>query len=238
MDPQSVRKTYKYRLYPTPEQARALDTVLWRCRTLYNVALEERKTAWERCGVSLNYYHQANELPDLKAACPEYGAVHSQVLQDVVRRLDNTAQAFFRRIQRGEQAGFPRFTGCNRHQRFTYAHFGNGAVVDGGALSLSKIGRISIRLHRPIEGAPKPVTMRREADGWYVGFAAPTRRYSPCLRLGRRRALTWGWNRSLLLPTGSPFSIPATIVGPKRICAAANGVSRAASRGASAVRRR
>jgi hypothetical protein len=48
MEPQTVRKPYKYRLYLTPEQERMLDTVLWRCRTLYNVALEERKTAWEQ----------------------------------------------------------------------------------------------------------------------------------------------------------------------------------------------
>jgi putative transposase len=96
-----------------------LDTVLWRCRTLYNVALEQRTTAWERCGVSLNSYQQANELPDLKAACPEYGEVHSQVLQDVLRRLDKTYQAFFRRIRRGEKAGFPRFKGCHRYRSFT-----------------------------------------------------------------------------------------------------------------------
>ena len=56
MEPQSVRKTYKYRLNPTPEQERMFDTVLWRCRTFYNVALDERKTAWERRRVSVNYY--------------------------------------------------------------------------------------------------------------------------------------------------------------------------------------
>ena len=76
-----------------------------RCRALYNVALEERKTAWERCGVSLTYYHQANELPDLKAACPEYGEIHSQVLQDVLKRLERTYQNFFRRIREGEKPG-------------------------------------------------------------------------------------------------------------------------------------
>jgi putative transposase len=105
MEPQRVRKTYKYRLYPTPEQERVLDTILWRCRARYNVALEERKTAWERRGVSLNYYHQANELPDLKAACPEYGEVHSQVLQDVLKRLERTYQGFFRRIRDGGRQG-------------------------------------------------------------------------------------------------------------------------------------
>src|SRR5262249_21988675 len=102
MDTQSVRKTYKYRLYPTPEQERALDTVLWRCRPFYNVGVEERKTAWERRGVSLNYYHQANELPDLKRACPELAEVNAQVLQDVLKRLERTYQNFFHRLREGE----------------------------------------------------------------------------------------------------------------------------------------
>jgi putative transposase len=53
MERQSVRKTYKYKLNPTPEQAGTLDRVLWRCRTLYNAALDERKTAWERGRVSI-----------------------------------------------------------------------------------------------------------------------------------------------------------------------------------------
>ncbi len=66
-----MRKTCKYKLNPAPAQARALGTVLWRCRTPYNVALEERTTAWERRGVSIPYYRQKAELPDLKAPCPE-----------------------------------------------------------------------------------------------------------------------------------------------------------------------
>jgi hypothetical protein len=45
---EAVRKTFKYRLMPTPEQEGALKTVLWRCRTLYNVALEQRTTWWAR----------------------------------------------------------------------------------------------------------------------------------------------------------------------------------------------
>jgi putative transposase len=65
--------------------------VLLRCRTLYNCTLEQRKTWWERGqGKSATYLQQASELPDLKAACPEYGEVHSQVLQDVLRRVEKT----------------------------------------------------------------------------------------------------------------------------------------------------
>jgi putative transposase len=71
----AVRKTYTYKLVPTPAQEQSLERVLWRCRTLYNVAMEERKTAWERCHVTVNYYQQKAELPDLKADCPEYAEV-------------------------------------------------------------------------------------------------------------------------------------------------------------------
>ncbi len=52
--PESGRKSYKYKLKPTPEQERALALVLWRCRTLYNTALEQRITAWERRHVSVS----------------------------------------------------------------------------------------------------------------------------------------------------------------------------------------
>jgi putative transposase len=86
-----VRKCYTYKLTPTPDQEQALEAVLSRCWTLYNVALEQRKTWWERGhGKSVTYYQQATELPDMKAACPEYAEVHSQVLQDVLRRVDKT----------------------------------------------------------------------------------------------------------------------------------------------------
>jgi len=68
MEQPTVRKTFKYQLNPTPEQERALETVLHRCRMLYNCALEQRKTWWGRGqGISASYYQQATELPDLKA---------------------------------------------------------------------------------------------------------------------------------------------------------------------------
>src|SRR5215468_6324353 len=48
-----IRKSFKYKLKPTPEQERALAFVVRRCRELYNAALEERKEAWEKCSVSI-----------------------------------------------------------------------------------------------------------------------------------------------------------------------------------------
>jgi putative transposase len=78
---EAVRKTFKYRLHPTPAQMQALEMVLARCRTLYNVALEQCKIWWQRGqGIGATYYQQKGELPELKASCPEYAEINAQVL--------------------------------------------------------------------------------------------------------------------------------------------------------------
>jgi putative transposase len=183
MERQMVRKTYKYKLKPTSEQERELARVLGLCRSLYNTALEQRIIAYRRAGVSLSRFQQEGELKDLRAELPEYAAIHSHVLQDVLARLDKTYQAFFRRVQTGEKAGFPRYQGRDRWHSFTYSftykEFGNGATLDNGFLVLAKIGRFAVRWSRTLEGTPKTVTLSREADGWYVCFSCadvPVRR--------------------------------------------------------------
>ncbi len=124
-------------------------------------------------------------MPDLNAGCPEFAVVHSQVLQDVLKRLDKAFDAFFRRVKAEETPGYPRFQGRGRYHSFTYPQYGNGAALDGGVLVLAKVGRVRIRLHRPVEGAPKTVTIRREADGWYACLSCehvPTRPLPPTCR--------------------------------------------------------
>ncbi len=169
----SPRKTYKFKLRPTSAQERVLDGIVWACRRLYNTALEQRITLYRQRGISLSRYAQEAELKDLRAAFPEYAAIHSQILQNVLARLEKTYQAFFRRILHGEKPGFPRFQGRGRGRfnSFTYKEFSNGARLDNGFLVLSKIGRVALRWSRPIEGTPKTVTISREADGWYVCFS-------------------------------------------------------------------
>jgi putative transposase len=170
------KRTYKYRLYPTTEQAAQLDTTLARCRELYNAALQERRDAYRMAGKTLNYYDQANQLPAVKEARPEYRDIYSQVLQDVILRVDRAFQAFFRRAAAGEKPGYPRFQGRDRYDSFTYPQYGNGVKLtysDGrfGQLTLSKLGTFKVRMHRPIDGTIKTVTIRRDGDQWYVCFS-------------------------------------------------------------------
>ncbi len=189
---ETVRKTYKEKLRPTPAHERALGDVLGRCRDLYNTALEQRITAWQRCHVSVSRFSQETELKAIRAEFPEYAAIHSHILQDVLARLDKTYQAFFRRVQRGEKAGFPRFKSRNRFHSFTFKEYGNGARLDNGFLVLSKIGRISVHWSRPIVGTPKTVTISQEADGWYVAISCAEVPVKPLPPTGQETAIDLG----------------------------------------------
>lgn len=166
-----MRKAFKYRIYPTKETEQKLFWTLTRCRELYNAGLSERKDAYKYARKSTTYYDQQNDLPEIKAEIrEEYCDIAAHVLQDVLRRLDKAFQNFFRRCKNGEKPGFPRFQGRNRYCSFTYPD-GAGWKFDGEKLHLSKIGSAKVKLHRPIEGKIKTVTIKREGDQWYVTFS-------------------------------------------------------------------
>jgi putative transposase len=123
------------------------------CCELYNAALQERRDAYRIVHQSISYQDQQNQLPEIKAIRPELGMVHSQVLQDALRRLDKAFAAFFRRVKAGEKPGYPRFRSHSRYDSFTYPQ--TGFAIEQSKLKLSKIGKVKIKLHRPIEGKSK-----------------------------------------------------------------------------------
>src|SRR5258705_538721 len=167
---QIARKTFKYKLKPTLAQACLLDRTLMLCRHVYNAAVGERREAWRLRGVSVTCYQQKAELPDIKEAMPEYAEVYSQVLQDVVLRVDRAFQAFFQRIREGKTPGYPRFHGRDRYRSFTDPQGGERGRgrLDAGALILSKIGQLAVRWWWPLAGTPNALTLAGEAGGWFV----------------------------------------------------------------------
>ena len=161
-------KAFKYRLYPTKAQKAVLNEQLRLCRNLYNAALQERRDAYRKCGVSVSAYDQKKSLPEIKAALPEYSGVYSQVLQDVILRLDKAFKGFFRRVKAGQTPGYPRFQGRDRFDSLHYPQ--SGFSVSEKTAFFSKVGNIRIKLHRPIEGKIKTATVKREGDEWYVSY--------------------------------------------------------------------
>ena len=114
-----MRKAYKFRLYPSRLQAEALSRELAAAQRLYNAALEQRRFAWRRRGVSLGYNAQAGDLRDLRASGAQTPANYS-CCQDVLRRLDKASQAFFRRTRASDKPGFPRFKSRDRYDSVTF----------------------------------------------------------------------------------------------------------------------
>ncbi len=169
-----MRRAYKYRLYPNREQESILETTLEQLRLLYNFSLAERRNAWKNEHRNISYYDQQNALPDLKKRFPEYKNIHSQVLQDCLRRLDKAYDAFFRRVKEGGEPGYPRFKGKGRYHSFTYSQAGF-KPCGNGKIRMSGIGDVNIVLHRPIpeDATIKTCTVsRNRANQWFVSLAA------------------------------------------------------------------
>ena len=165
-----MKRTFRYRLYPTKRQESILVEWLNTCRILYNQSLHERKEAYGRDKSSINYYDQTNALKAGKRGNGYLTAVHSQVLQDVLKRLDKAFKNFFRRVKQGEEPGYPRFKSNDRFNSFTFTQ--SGFKIEDGKLVLSKIGAIKLKQHRdiPQEGVIKTCTIKRAVDQWSVIF--------------------------------------------------------------------
>lgn len=155
------RRCYVYKLAPTFGQRAGLERYLDVTRMVYNAALEQRIAAYRMTGRSPNWYAQKREVKDLRAA-GMLEDCHVHTVQDALRRLDRAYEAFFR------GGGFPRFRGHRHHRSFTFSEWGNGVAVKDGRLRVAGVGRVKLRLHRPLEGVPKTATLVRKADGWHV----------------------------------------------------------------------
>jgi putative transposase len=175
-----MRKSFRYRLYPSKRQARLLNAQLAECRWLYNHFLEVRKASSEQAQKAPGRYDQQAEIVALKENRPALKNVHSQVLQDVAGRIDLAFRAFFRRVQAGEKPGYPRFRGHGRYDSMTFPQVPSGCELRGGFLRLSKVGAVKVVLHRPLEGRAKTCTIKRGSTGkWYACFACEVQAPKP-----------------------------------------------------------
>ena len=212
-----LRKAFVYRLYPTKKQALALDHQLSEARRLYNAALQERRDAW-RNGVSLNYYDQANQLREIRAA-GDLGLANYHACQDVLRRVDKAFRAFFRRVKAGQKAGYPRFKARDRFDSFTFPAYGDGARLKEGRLYIQNVGKIKVKLHRPLHGEVKTLTLKQACGKWYAVFSCDLGP-APGLRPGSRAVgIDMGLESFATLSDGRTIPNPRYLDGAARLLA-------------------
>ncbi|MFY9132039.1 MAG: helix-turn-helix domain-containing protein, partial [Candidatus Methanoculleus thermohydrogenotrophicum] len=70
-----MRKTYRYRLYPSKSQVTLLEQTLEICRRVYNDTLALRKNAWEQEQHSISLYETNKILTQWKKERPELNRV-------------------------------------------------------------------------------------------------------------------------------------------------------------------
>ena len=99
--------SYKYRLYPNPDQRQTLNRILETHRQVYNAALQERRDAWKRCGISIRYTDQANQLKEIRSFDADIAWCNYSSLQQTLRRLNKAFEAFFRRVRAARTFGSP-----------------------------------------------------------------------------------------------------------------------------------
>jgi len=197
-----MRKSYKFRLYPTKEQELVLVKTLDVCRYIYNEFLADRKNAYDRCNQGLTTFDQIIQVKYLELNTE----VFSQVKQDVLRRLGKSFDAFFRRCKTGETPGYPRFKGKDRYNSFTYPQ--SGFKIEENRLKLSKIGSIKIKQHREMEGKIKTCSIKREADQWYVVFSVDMGKSPEKVRPVTSIGIDVGLNSCVTLSNGEQYDSP------------------------------
>lgn len=163
--------SYKYRIEPNCTQAAALSDMLRSFCDLYNVGLQQRIEAYRRCGKSLRYADQANELKAVRIADDRLAGFSFSAEQQVLRRLDKAFQAFFRRVKQGRKPGFPRFRSRHRYHAADF-RVGDGMTIrKSGKIGFVGVpGEVKVRWHRALPSAPKSAILTRQIGKWYVVF--------------------------------------------------------------------
>jgi len=213
-----MRRSYKYRLYPTAAQVLVMQGQLDVARELYNACLEERRAAYKMAGKSLTYYDQANQLKDIRLLRPDVAAVNFSMLQATCRRAHRSFENFYRRCKAGLKGGFPRYKGYHRFDSITFPSYRDGCKLVGKQLTLQGIGSLKVKLHRPIDGAIKTVTLKREGARWFVVFSCECEA-APLEQTGCSVGIDVGLTDFLTTDTGDTVANPrplTTVLGTLR----------------------
>ncbi|HEY9800372.1 MAG TPA: transposase [Nostocaceae cyanobacterium] len=181
-----MRTSYQYRLNPTKEQILHIDKTLEMLGCQYNYQLaqrfdwyEQNRCSVDRCSLVVchipklrdkpNRFSQQATLTQLKKDRPWYKSIHSQVLQEVPKKVEIAFDRWLKGDANGKRSGKPRFKGKGQYKTFTYPQFKREHLNDE-KITLSKIGTVKVIVHRQIPDSfdIKTVAVTKKADGYYV----------------------------------------------------------------------
>jgi putative transposase len=164
-----VRRAFKYRLFTNANQERELAIMLETHRRLYNACLEQRKVAYATREHSVKYAEQSAWFKAERVTNSFFARLNFSSAQATMRRLDKAFVNFFRRVKEGSnKPGYPRFKARDRFDSVEFPAHGDGIRLVGNRLRVQHVGMVRVKLHRPVEGKIKTITLKQEADKWYA----------------------------------------------------------------------
>ena len=164
-------KAYKFRLWTNANQERELEIALETHRRLYNSALAQRRWFYDEWQISCNYEYQSSWFKDERQNNLWFAHINFSSAQATLRRLDKAFANFFRRVKAGQEPGYPRFKAADRFNSILFPSHGDGIRLKVNKLRVQHVGTIRVCLHREVEGTIKTLSIKREADKWFVVLA-------------------------------------------------------------------
>lgn len=159
-----MKRAYKYRLNPTPEQIVFFNKSFGCCRFVYNYMLGKRIEAYQRDKTKIGWVELAKMLTELKKEDGKewLSEVSNECLQQSIRNMDSAFVKFFR-----EKAGFPNFK-AKHYSRQSYKAINSVSVnLDNNKARLPKIGWVKFFPDRKFDGKVCSATVSKTPTGKY-----------------------------------------------------------------------
>jgi putative transposase len=157
-----------FRLYPNIQIEKQLRYHRQLHKDLFNAAVNNRFTQYQKFNHKVDYFEQQNCLPAFKEVWTEYKQINSQALQATLKRVDFAFERWFKGL--GKR---PRFKSIRHYSGWTYPAKSGYSVEshgENGYLNLSKIGRIQMRGKAKYWGKPTTCTIVYRNGKWYASI--------------------------------------------------------------------
>ena len=160
-----MNKAFKYRLYPTKEQAALFNNTFGCCRKVWNLMLADKLVSYKETGkfVSVTPARYKSEYPFLKD-------VDSLALSNVQLNLQHAFRDCFSKTRK-KNTGFPKFKSAKHSRRAYTTNNQNGtvAISDDRHIRLPKLGKVRAVIHRQPDASwnIKSATVSQDGDGRY-----------------------------------------------------------------------
>jgi putative transposase len=228
-------------LRPTARQHVALETCLESHRELYNAALQERRDAWSHSKTRIYYVDQSAQLTEIRSARPDQAVWSFSSQQATLRRLNKAFGGFFRRVKRGQRAGYPRFKGKARFESVEWPKDGDGArwQPEQNRVYLQGVGEVKVDVHRHVQGRIKTIQIKRQGRRWVLVLFCDDVPANPLPATGRQAGIDVGIASFATISDGEHIDNPRWgRVAADRLASAQQRLARAQRRSKNRERKR